>query len=225
MTRSHRSAPPLSPVLLAGLAMRPLPPALLQPALNAAMTAIHRRHPGVFERLAGLCSPVYLVDPTDLPFMFLLHADPDMPSLTAVPHAEPEEATATIRGPLLTLIELMEGRLDGDALFFSRELVVEGDTEAVVALRNAVDGAEIDVLSDVLSLLGPLSGPARRIADGAGTLFARFSQDLETLRSSLIAPAMRRTDAQAARIRELDEKIATTRRRAPRARNGKTKTP
>jgi len=214
-------APPLSPVLLAGIALRPLPPALLQPALNTAMSAIRRRHPGVFDRLACLDNPIYLIDPTDLPFMFLLRPDPDAPSLMAVAEADADGATATIRGPLLTLIELMEGRLDGDALFFSRELVVEGDTEAVVALRNAVDGAEIDVVSDLLSLLGPLSGPARVLADRAGWVFSRLTQDLETVRSAVIAPAMRRTDTQAARLRELDEKLAASRRRAPRARSTK----
>jgi len=41
------------------------------------------------------------------------------------------------------MIELLEGRADGDALFFSRTLTVEGDMEAVVALRNAIDGSEI----------------------------------------------------------------------------------
>ena len=230
MTRPHRLTPPLSPVLLAGLAMRPLPPVLLQPALDAAMHAIRRRHPGVFERLSGLDAPLFLIDPTDLPFMFLLHADAEAPRLSAVSGGEgamiaEEEATATIRGPLMTLIELMEGRLDGDALFFSRELVVEGETEAVVALRNAVDGAEIDVLSDVLSVLGPLAAPARRLADGAGFLFSRFADDLETLRSAVIAPAMRRTDAQAAKLRDIDEKLAASRRRPTRTQKDTTETP
>ncbi len=49
MSEAQRMAPPLSPGLLAGFALRPLPPELLQPALNAAMTAIHRNHPGIFE--------------------------------------------------------------------------------------------------------------------------------------------------------------------------------
>jgi predicted lipid carrier protein YhbT len=39
-------------------------------------------------------------------------------------------------------MQLLEGKLDGDALFFSRDLVVDGDTEAVVMLRNIIDGAE-----------------------------------------------------------------------------------
>ncbi len=179
------------------------------------MAAMKRRHPEVFERLADLDGPRYLIDPVDLPFVFLLRPDPETPTLTAAKDAEEVEATATIRGPLVALIDLLEGRLDGDALFFSRELVVEGDTEAVVALRNAVDGADIDLLSDLLSVLGPFAGPARVLAGGAITLFARLAEDLETLRTAVIAPDMRRTDAQ---LRELDEQVSTLKRQVRRRR-------
>lgn len=210
--------PPLSPVLLAGLAARPLPPAVIEPLASAALAAIHRRHPGVFERLDGIDNPSFRIDPVDLPFVFLLRPDPERPTVAVRREADDEPASATIRGPLLALIELLEGRIDGDALFFSRELVIEGDTEAVVALRNAVDGAEIDLLGDVLSVLGPFAGPARRVAEGAASLAGRFAEDLETLRAAVIAPAMRKSDAQAARIKALDEKIdglTRTRRAAP----------
>ncbi len=53
MRQSHRPVPPLSPVLLAGVALRPLPPALFQPVLGIAMAIMRRRHPGAFERLSG----------------------------------------------------------------------------------------------------------------------------------------------------------------------------
>ena len=182
---------------------------MLQPALSAAMAAMKRRHPDIFERLADLGEPRYLIDPVDLPFVFLLRPDREAPTLTAASGAEGFEATATIRGPLLVLIDLLEGRLDGDALFFSRELVVEGDTEAVVALRNAVDGADIDLLSDVLSLLGPFAGPARVAAGGAIALFSRAAQDLETLRTAIIAPVVRRMDAG---MRELDKELSALER-------------
>ena len=215
MTQTQRTSPPLSPFLLAGFAMRPLSPVLLQPALNAAMVAIHRRHPGIFERLSGLDSPLFLIDPVDMPFVFELHPDPDHASLRVLKEddAGGVNADATIRGPLMTLIDLLEGRIDGDALFFSRDLVIEGDTEAVVALRNAVDDAEIDVIGDVLSLTGPFAGPARRAVDLAGGLFSRATQDLETLRSAVIAPAMRSGKAQSTRLNQLEEKVGELSRR------------
>ena len=215
ITGSKHLTPPLSPILLAGFGLRLVPPVVLRPALGAAMAAMKRRHPGVFERLAELGDPSYLIDPVDLPFVLLLRLDREAPTLTAASGPEGFEATATIRGPLLVLIDLLEGRLDGDALFFSRDLVVEGNTEAVVALRNAVDSADIDLLSDVLSLLGPFAGPARLAAGGAIALFSRATQDLETLRAAIIAPAMRRSDAG---MRELDKELSALKRQVPRAR-------
>jgi len=213
--------PPLSPVLFAGLALRPMPLALLQPALKLAMNTIQRRHPEVFDRLSCLEDPVYLIDPVDLPFVFILKPDPLMPTLHAERDAFGIDVTATIRGPLMALIGLLEGTTDGDALFFSRDLVVEGDTEAVVALRNAVDGAEIDVLEDLLAALGPLARPARRVVGGVTGLFSMAARDLETVRNAVIAPALRQNEIQAARLKKIDDKITTMgkdRRRA-RARN------
>ncbi len=202
------SNPPLSPVLLAGIALSPLPPGLLQPFLDVVMAIISRRHPGLFDRLAGLAESTFLIDPIDLNFGFLLRPSPP-PSLVAVAKApQTETLTATIRGPLLTLIQLLEGKLDGDALFFSRDLVVEGDTEAVVTLRNAIDGAGIDVLDDLLSVLGPLAWPAERIVGGTLAILTRMDRDLGILRRAVLAPVADRYEAQAAELRELREKVA-----------------
>ncbi len=215
---ASRQMPPLSPVLLAGLALRPLPLPLLRPFVGAALAVLHRRHADVFERLEILGDATFLIDPVDLPFGFLLR--PGLPSPDLVPvrdEADIGQPTAVIRGPLLALIELLEGRLDGDALFFSRDLVIEGDTEAVLTLRNAVDSGEISVVEDLLSLLGPLDGPVRRLhAVGVG-LFARAARDLETLRAAAVAPVARRYEGQAAELRRLEEQVAELRRHARRA--------
>lgn len=223
MTQQQRAAPPLSPVLLAGFVLRPLPPVLLQPMLNAAMAAIKRRHSGVFDRLSGLNRPVFLINPTDLPFVFILDPDPEEPSLRVLSEADAGavKTSAAIRGPLMVLIDLLEGRIDGDALFFSRELAIEGDTEAVVALRNAVDGAQIDVVGDILSLIGPFAAPARRVTGLVGGLFARAADDLETLRVAVIAPAVRSGKTQADRLNKLEEKVREMSR--PRRRTGSEK--
>ena len=159
---TDRETPPLSPVLLAGLALRPLPVAPLGPLLSLAMSALGRRHPAVFDRLANLGDACFVIDPVDLPFCFLLRPGSGAPRLDAIKDgaikdgaikdgaikdgAHAAGATAVIRGPLLALIDLLEGRVDGDALFFSRNLTIEGDTGAVLTLRNAVDSGEIKVV-------------------------------------------------------------------------------
>ncbi len=211
--------PPFGPVLLAGFALRPLPPFMLRPALDLAMAAIRRRHADVFERLDGL-DPIFLIDPVDLPFVFRLRLDGTVPRLDALKNGDESgpEPTAVIRGSLLSLIALLEGRIDGDALFFSRDLAIEGDTGAVVALRNAVDGAEIDLIEDLVSNLGPFAGPSRRAIEAARSLFGKMAEDLETLRAAAIAPALRGGQASSAAICRLEKKMdkaAAGRRRAP----------
>jgi predicted lipid carrier protein YhbT len=229
MSESRRRTPPLSPVLVAGLALRPLPPAFLGPALSVAMAAMRRRHRQVFARLEDLADTVILVDPVDLPFCFLVRPGAQPPSVVPLRRAtDGARADAIIRGPLLVLIELLEGRLDGDAMFFSRDLSIEGDTEAVLTLRNALDSEDIDVVEDLASFLGPFAAPLRGAVSALGAVFARAGHDLETIRGAFVAPLARGHDRHEARLAELEETVAGLRRqlrreRAAGGRAGKTK--
>jgi len=227
MIRSNGPAPALSPVLLAGMALRPLPLAPLRRVLRLAIGSVNRRHPDLFERLDGYGAPLFLIDPADLPFAFVLQVDAGGGGMDVIGEADADalQPTATIRGPLLDLIDLLEGRIDGDALFFNRILTVEGDTEAVVALRNAVDGAEIDLRGDLLAVLGPLAGPASAALDTGARLLRRASADLETLRAAFVGPLRRRQDAQAVQLQRLEEKMTTAERPARAARRRTAKTP
>jgi len=208
MTRLSTMQPPLSPVLLAGVALRPMPLILLQPILKIAMDLMIKNHGDVFERLSVLDNPRFLIDPLDLPFVFILDPGCSRPQLTARLADENIDTTATIRGPLSALIELLEGRTDGDALFFNRTLRVEGDTEAVLTLRNAIDGADINLVEEILTRLGPLKRPVRWCHAGGVALAGRAVKDIEVLRNAVIAPAIKRADQAAAKMRRMDEKIS-----------------
>ena len=170
---------------LAGAALKPLPLAPLQPPLDLAFSVMQRRHLAIFERLAKLGDSLFVIDPIDLPLVFMLQPGGESPSLKIDRNADGMNATATIRGSLPLLIDLLEGRLDGDALFFNRELTVVGDTEAVLLLRNAVDSDEVDVLGDLLSIFGPLAGPARSATESIVKVGAQIAADLEDFRKSL----------------------------------------
>jgi O2-independent ubiquinone biosynthesis accessory factor UbiT len=209
-------APPLaaslSPVLLLGLVLEKLPARLMQVAANAVWRIVRHQHPDCLERMEAWSDRVVCIDPIDLPFVILLRPDAKTPHLTVRRRAEQGEADATIHGPLEMLIALAEGRIDGDTLFFSRELVVEGDTEVVVALRNAVDGAGIDLVADIGKALGPFGRPFRGITVAAGMLGRRLSADLTTLANAVIAPALRVDDEQALRIATLEAELAVLHR-------------
>jgi O2-independent ubiquinone biosynthesis accessory factor UbiT len=222
MTQAHARAgaipvtPPFSPVLLLGMALKPLRPAALQPLFDAMLGVVRRRHPDILERMADYSDKAVCIDPVDLPFVILLEPNPEDPRLTVRRSIEPGEVAATIHGPLEMLIALAEGKVDGDALFFSRRLVIEGDTEVVVALRNAIDGAGIDLIEDISLALGPLARPFRGLAGAAMGLMSRMREDFETLRAAIIAPAVKDSANQGARIAQLEDELKQLRKAARR---------
>ena len=141
--------------------MSRLPTLPLDLALRRFVSSLADRHPSLFSRLGDHATAKFLIEPTDLAFGFLLAPDPAMPRLEAVKRGADGTVNvahdARIAGPLAALVGMVHGAMDGDALFFSRDIVIEGDTEAVLALRNAVDDAEIDLAEEVAALAGPAS--------------------------------------------------------------------
>lgn len=147
---------PLFPALASRL-MQPLPLFPLRLAAQKVVDSLAARHPGLFARLGDQASKTFLLDPTDLPFAFILRPRPDKPAIDVVKRGEAVAWEAHIAGPFAALLGMLHGTMDGDALFFSRDIIIEGDTEAVLALRNAVDDAEIDLAAEIAAITGPAS--------------------------------------------------------------------
>jgi predicted lipid carrier protein YhbT len=92
--------------------------------------------------------------------VLVLRPDAARPYLKAYRRPEQPGHEAAIAGTFFNLLDMIDGKLDGDALFFSRDLRISGDTEAVVALRNALDDFDGSALDSVIAAFGPLSKPA-----------------------------------------------------------------
>ncbi len=148
------SVPTLPPLF--GRSIRVLPLLPLQLPLALVLRSLVERHPRIFERLGEHAGKRFGIEPTDLPFAFVLEPHPQAPRIVAVRNL-PHDIPVRIAGPLVGLLGLIDGSYDGDALFFSRELTVEGDVEAVVALRNAIDSEDVDLVADTAAMLGPLA--------------------------------------------------------------------
>jgi predicted lipid carrier protein YhbT len=133
----------------------PLPLFLLDPVLGRILRRVTAAHPDPFDRLGAHRHEHFLIDPVDLPFMLHLRADPEAPDFRAVDRRRVPPHVARISGTFLDLLMLMDTEQDGDALFFSRDLVVTGNTEAVVCLRNALDDVEEPIAEQVADLFGP----------------------------------------------------------------------
>ena len=128
--------------------------------LTRSVRRLARLRPGPFDRLGEFRTARYLVAPGDLDFAFLVVPDGARASVRTVSSRHEVAADVVIRGPLLMLLGLLDGSLDGDALFFHRLISVEGRTDAVVALRNALEDAELRP-ADLLGLEGEMG----RLAD------------------------------------------------------------
>lgn len=148
-----------------GLAALPLPLPPLNLFLGMVTRRMVRAHPVMMRRLGVHAARRFLIDPTDLPWVLLLH--PQTSRMTAHRRRHLPAHDARIAGPLSAFLAMMHGTEDGDALFFSRDLTVEGDTAAVLALRNAMDDAELDLTEELAALSGPLAVPLRRALAGA----------------------------------------------------------
>ncbi len=146
---------PRFPVFGARL-MDALPLAPLALASERMVASVVRRHPALLARLGAQTDKTFLLDAVDLPILFVLRPRVSEPRLDVYRRGAEPAWDARIAGPLAALLGMVHGALDGDALFFSRDIVIEGDTEAVLALRNAVDDAELDLPAEALALLGPL---------------------------------------------------------------------
>lgn len=139
-----------------------MPITLVERAANTLFQRILRNHPDLFERLGEHRAKRFAFKPSDLSLVFLVN--PHGPTLHVRRKADSLDADATVEGPLLLLLALLEGRYDADALFFSRELSVVGDMEAMLAMRNTLDDCDIDLPRDLSTLAGPLAPIVGRLS-------------------------------------------------------------
>ncbi|WP_235931338.1 ubiquinone anaerobic biosynthesis accessory factor UbiT [Paracoccus xiamenensis] len=127
---------------------------MVQPLLTRTVRKIARNHTSLFARLGPYREADFLIDPVELPFALHLRPDPDNLTFCAVPRDAAPPVTATIQGPFMLLLQLIDADEDGDAAFFSRALTITGDTEAVVRLRNALDDVDGSIAEETAGLFG-----------------------------------------------------------------------
>lgn len=162
--------------LMAAAGIVPLP--IAARAASLLFQQVLKSHPRLFDRLGDYRYSCFAFAPSDLAFEFVIR--PAGSSIRTFRRGRAPEADATITGPLLLMLGLAEGRLDGDAVFFARKLAVTGNMEAVLALRNALDDSGIDLVK----LAGDLSGPIRRPVMAALSCIRRQALKAEGVRWS-----------------------------------------
>jgi len=149
---SDLSLPPLVSTLIA-----PLPRVPLETFLSVFTRRLVTRRPDLLRRLGAVVHVPIAIVPEDLPHAFLLSLDAFDSKVTICGKSEIGDAQAVIRAPLLVLLGLLDGTYDGDAMFFSRDLRIEGKTEYVLALRNTLEEADLTP-GEFLGLGDPAAG-------------------------------------------------------------------
>jgi hypothetical protein len=176
--------------------------------------AMRRRHPRLVANFARLDPAVVHVFPSDLPHRFAIEFGGGKMDVRVLPDSAardsnaraardsnaraardsnaraargdgPKPPDAEIRGNLMALIDLLEGRIDGDAMFFSREIEITGSTAVIVAVRNTLDREEILITDEIAAMFGPLERPARRIAQRIDAAIGRARARIETIHGRL----------------------------------------
>lgn len=154
----------LSPLLLLRPLSRPVPSVVQNHIMRAGIRRLHQQAPGIASRLKPIAGTTFLIVPAELPFAIQLAVQEDG-TLTPRAVGASTLTDVSVRGTFHSLLAMLEGRSDGDALFFSRDLQVEGNTEALLTLRNALDSEAIR-LADILlpqAVQNLLRHPASRL--------------------------------------------------------------
>jgi len=147
---------PRQDLLRAALRLLPPPPLfLIQPLLARIVRQVAEKYPELLERLGPHQTSRFIIDPTNMPFVLYLVPKPENLVFRAYPRSEQPAHDARIASSFVELLRLIDCSDDGDAMFFSRELEISGNTEAVVSLRNALDNIDGSVAAAAADALGP----------------------------------------------------------------------
>jgi len=133
--------------------LRPLPLLPLEIFLQQLTSSIVLRHPDMLQRIDRPGPLRFGIDPVDVPFAMEITLRDGSARVRLMRSLDGRLIQARITGTLAALMSLVDGEVDGDALFFSREIAVAGDISAVLALRNAVDAAEIKLIGEAVALI------------------------------------------------------------------------
>ena len=185
-------SPPLA--LLRGAAAV-LPRPVLARLSRLVVRGLDRTHPKLLANLARLEPALIHIVPHDLPYRFALRVGSEPFTLEIVDrHAT--GADAEVSASVATLVDLLEGRIDSDTLFFRRDLTISGNTAVIVGLRNVVDREEVNLFNELATLAGPFASPARAVArrldhalDGFGARVAAMHRTLHPATDQAQDPA------------------------------------
>jgi predicted lipid carrier protein YhbT len=194
--------PPLPSLFrIVGHAMRNGPARIADAVLSRVAASISARHPALLQRLAPYDGKIVTIVIEDVGVAINLRLGPRV-ALTLAGKGR-SGCDAVVSGNWLPLVALLEGRVDGDALFFSRALSFEGETDLLLAIRNALDGARIDVVAEIAATFGSAAPAFRRFVPPVLGTALRVGRFVDRIHAAALAPAMARCELLAADLERM----------------------
>ncbi len=217
-----QNASDLNLVYILGIFLNTLPLSLIQMFLRYCMKTMVENHRDLFTRLNSEEDSLdFIIQVKDLPFDFYMKTNLENPILLAIDKENNIEADAYIKSSLQDLLLMLEGKLDGDAAFFSKKLNIEGKTEHVVALRNALDSVEINVLEDLVAPLhAHLQKPVKALAMLGFKKYQTLNNYLQILKQSITGNIEDKINLQSKDIEEIKHDLYHAKRDIIKATRG-----
>lgn len=183
-----------SPLFIASLLARPLPSGPINLVLKNICQKLITNHPDAFNRLEPIMGKKFIISPTDLQDDICVIFQNE--TIDAVIESSADaDYDVKITGSMNALLSMLDGEQDGDALFFNRQILVEGDTEALLTLRNAMDSEDINLKEELVNTLGIFKKPAEIAVATGSKIYNLLERDMESIRKTLISPLTSRINA------------------------------
>lgn len=187
--------------------LKSIPKLPLQVSVSYALRQMERAHSAIFAKVLEQGEFTYLIKPTDLPFNFYFVIAKENPGIRIISKESPLTADATITASLQSLCEMLEGRLDGDAAFFSNNLIIEGSTLAVVTLRNAIEAEPVNIVTDLSKSFGFFSKYIESIFSKLLNKYREYNNNLHKLLEAILSESKLQSQIHSAQISQLREEI------------------
>ncbi len=185
-----------TPLALLRSAATVLPTRLLERLAARMIGRLGRSHPRLLRNLERMAPAVIHIAPHDLPYRFVLTVG-RTPVTLGIAARDASGADASVVASVATLVDLLEGRIDGDTLFFRRDLTISGDTSLIVGLRNVLDRDELMLADEIARAFGPLAPPARALARALDHVLERVGTRLAAMHRTLHPPSGSGADLEA----------------------------
>ena len=199
----------LSANMLIGMLLQPIiPKIIVQKAIDSLTAYFTKIHPGVVDRMSDYAPARIVLNPTDMPFYFLAEFTKSNFHILYIENDDIDlQEITTISATFDFFLKMLERQSDGDALFFSRQLMIEGDTTIVVALRNILEAENVNINDDINETFGTLSPMVNFIKNLSIGILAKTDKSITQIKQSIVGKLSSDHEFQKKKYQKMKEDI------------------